>query len=229
MDSEIIKDTEKTQAILMIKDQAIDLLAHLNNNESWLAAPALTDRALIIYTEAEKYLRIKMPMVPKFDTDYLGSIRSEKVEYVARIIALKSAMTSLISLITFLIGNPQARLLLEDEISSAREASQNGFQRCAAIMARVALEHSLINICRDHSIYLDKDKTGAQKYVDILYKSQLIDLPTKKELEAKLAVGNQAAHPGSPDPSGTTVEVFIGWVEKWILLKNGGASIDINE
>jgi hypothetical protein len=111
------------------------------------------------------------------------------------------------------------RDLFADFLEMAQHLLDKGFKDPAAVVAAGVLEQHLRQLAQKHGVSLLNDNGENKKTESInteLAKVGAYDTPTQKEVTAKLALRNQAAHAewGKYDPR--QVSLFIEWVRFFI-------------
>lgn len=111
------------------------------------------------------------------------------------------------------------RDLFADFLEMAQHLVDKGFKDPAAVVAAGVLEQHLRQLAQKHSVSLLKDN-GENKSTEAinaeLAKVGAYDTPTQKEVTAKLALRNQAAHAEWAKYDLRQVILFIDWVRFFI-------------
>ncbi|AGC44579.1 hypothetical protein MYSTI_03267 [Myxococcus stipitatus DSM 14675] len=111
------------------------------------------------------------------------------------------------------------RDVFSDFLEMAHHLAEKGFKDPAAVVAAGVLEQHLRQLAQKHTISLLKDN-GENKSTEAinaeLAKAGAYDLPTQKEITAKLALRNQAAHAMWDKYELRQVYIFIDWVRFFI-------------
>jgi hypothetical protein len=111
------------------------------------------------------------------------------------------------------------RDLFADFLEMAQHLVEKGFKDPAAVVAAGVLEQHLRQLAQKHGVSLLKDN-GENKSTEAinaeLAKVGAYDTPTQKEVTAKLALRNQAAHAEWEKYELLQVKIFIDWVRFFI-------------
>ncbi|GHG91393.1 hypothetical protein [Comamonas sp. JC664] len=150
-----------------------------------------TDAVLAKYGPSNNHVRMQLS----------GALRGIRHEYEH---GLLNSVTELIH-----------RDLFSDFLEMAQHLTEKGFKDPAAVVAAGVLEQHLRQLAQKHTIPLLKDN-GENKSTEAinadLAKAGAYDTPTQKEVTAKLALRNQAAHALWDKYDIRQVLIFIDWV-----------------
>ena len=106
----------------------------------------------------------------------------------------------------------KAEILSGDVLEEATELSNAGYKDPACVLAGVALETTLKELCHQNSTPLGKmDKMNAD-----LKKAGVYNLAKQKQITAWAGLRNSAAHGAWGDYNGDDVEAMISGVERFI-------------
>ncbi|MBZ4422438.1 hypothetical protein [Myxococcus sp. RHSTA-1-4] len=156
---------------------------------------AQTDAILAKYGPANDHVRQQL----------LGALRGIRHEYEHGAL---NAVTELVH-----------RDLFADFLEMAQHLVEKGFKDPAAVVAAGVLEQHLRQLAQKHGVSLLKEN-GENKSTEAinaeLAKVGAYDTPTQKEVTAKLALRNQAAHAEWEKYDLRQVILFIDWVRFFI-------------
>ncbi len=105
--------------------------------------------------------------------------------------------------------------LLDNELDSADELNIKGFHRAAGVVAGVALEGHLANICIQHKMKHSNNPTIAELN-DGLKNADIVDLPTWRFIQRLGDIRNLCGHKKKDEPTKDNISELISGVRKTI-------------
>lgn len=106
---------------------------------------------------------------------------------------LLSVSDRISSVLSDIEGTLQAELF-DDELAAAEELLKNGHLRAAGVLAGVALEGHLANVCDIHSISFRKKNVTLSNYNDALKNADVIELRVWRRIQGLIDIRNLCAH-----------------------------------
>lgn len=104
--------------------------------------------------------------------------------------------------------------LFDSEIDAARELLKNGFRRGAGAIAGVVLEKHFAEICRMHSVKIDKKDPNIGYLNDLLKNDNVIEMPDWRFVQRLGDLRNLCDHNKKREPTNEEVEELIDGVDK---------------
>jgi hypothetical protein len=95
-------------------------------------------------------------------------------------------------------------------IEQAEYLLTQGYYLAAGVIFRAVLEERLRRLCDQHSLALSKPKPTLNDYNTELYKAQVYDKITFKDIGTLIAIGNDAAHNNSTLSADNVQNMFDG-------------------
>jgi hypothetical protein len=108
--------------------------------------------------------------------------------------------------------------LFDSEIEAAKELAKNNFLRAAGAIAGVVLERHLIQVCKNHSLLINKKDPGISDLNDILKNADVIDIPIWRNIQYLGDIRNICDHDKNMEPTEDQVSDLLAGVSK--ILKN---------
>ncbi len=158
-------------------------------------------------------------MLPSFTKKELPTFPTYKEERIQKLITIVHTAQALLEYVDSRMGNPIVQDYLIDSLNKAEDALNHGFNTCAAIMTRIALEQALRAICELNSVPI-KGTPMAGRMNDALKEAGVFEKHYWRMLQVKLDRLSDPVH-GGPEPSADLVRSHITWVanfvEMWLM------------